>query len=380
LRPGAALRWEAVAEQEETLNRTINVSVVLAWMLIIGACGGGGTATTGTTGTTAPPQTSTTGASTTTPEETTTTIELTPATLRLDWTFLVYHMPFVYAHEQGYYAEEGIDLEILEGEGSGTTVTLVGTGDNTFGFADTGTTMVQKSQGVPVTNTLVIWRSAGFGTACFTEVGFSEPKDLEGRGVVLIPVESTAQIWPAYLAANEVDASQVEVLNADFSNKVSLFAAGETDCMAGVVGEDTLIAQLNNPDIADPVPWSDHGIQVMGHGIVVADETIAADPELVRGFVMATVRGWQEVCADPQIGIDLYLSKFPDLSEADIEFTERNLPYECGKMEPVGTDTGSVLGPTDDALWQSMIDLYTEFGGLENPLSPAEYYTNEFVP
>jgi NitT/TauT family transport system substrate-binding protein len=362
-----------------TRIRTVALSLLLS--LVIAACSGGTTTETTTAGsgtTTAPQQETTTST-----EATTTTAapaELTPATLRLDWSFLVYHMPFVYAQEQGYYADEGIDLEILEGEGSGTTVTLVGTGDATFGFADTGTTMLQRSQDVPVTNTLVVWRSAGFGTACFKDVGFSVPKDLEGHSVALIPVESTAQIWPAYLAANGVDGSKVDVLNADFSNKISLFAAGETDCMAGVVGEDTLIAQLNNPDIADAIPWSDFGIQVMGHGIVVADDTIASNPDMVRGFVAATIRGWQEVCADPQIGIDLYKSKFPDLSEADIAFTEGNLPFECQKMQPAGDDTGTALGPTDDALWQSMIDLYSQYGGLENPLPASDYYTNEFLP
>ena len=361
------------------------VAPILALSMLLAACGGSNSTDTtpaGETSTTTPPQTTTTAqaTTTTTPPTTEAPKELTKATLRLDWSYLVYHMPFVYAQQQGYYADEGIDLEILEGEGSGTTVTLVGTGDATFGFADTGTTMLQKSQEVPVTNVLVIWRSAGFGTACFKDVGFTKPKDLEGHSVVLIPVESTAQIWPAYLAANNVDASKISVTNADFSNKISLFAAHETDCMAGVVGEDTLIAQLNNPDIADAVPWSDFGIQVMGHGIVVNDSTIADNPDMVRGFVAATMKGWKEVCADPQIGIDLYKSKFPDLSEADLTFTEQNLPLECDKMNPVGADTGTVLGPTDDGLWQSMIDLYSQYGGLENPQPPSVYYTNQFLP
>lgn len=351
-------------------------AALLVFGLLTAAC-----ATGGAPATTAPPATTAAPGTTAAPATTAAPTELVDATLRLDWSWLVYHSPFVYAKEQGYFEDEGINLEILEGQGSGGTVTLVGTGDDEFGFADSGTMMLQRSQGVPVKNVWVLQRQSGFGTACFESVGFQDPKDLEGRSVLLVPQESTAQIWPAYLEFNGVDPNQVTVVNTDFANKVKLLADGQADCMAGYVAQDTLQAQLINPDIADPIPWTEHGIQLMGHGIVVHEETIANSPELVEGFVRASVRGWQEVCENPQLGIDLFLEMFPDLSDADVEFTNASMPFECAqKLDPGPGDSGQRLGPTDDSQWQAMLDVLTQFGGLTNPLPPGDYYTNEFVP
>jgi NitT/TauT family transport system substrate-binding protein len=368
--------------------------VVLAVVAV--ACGGsGGTETTSSAGadttgapaTTAGETATTTGETATTAGEVATTgadttaaAAMTPATLRLDWSWLVYHVPFLYALEEGYYAEEGIELEIEEGEGSGTTVDLIANGNDTFGFADSSTMMAKASQGATVKNAMIIQRQSGFGTACWPDVGFTGPQDLVGHSVILIPQESTATIFPAYLELNDVNPDDVSVVNADFTNKITLFANHEADCMAGYVGQDTLLAQMLSPEIEDPIPWTENGIQLMGHGIVVNDETIANDPEMVEGFVRASIRGWEEVCADPQIGIDLFLETFPDLSENDKEFSEQSLPVECGaKLDPGPGDNGTRLGPTEDGQWQAMLDLLTEYADLQNPLPPADYYTNDFV-
>lgn len=359
-------------------RRKTSIGLWLVLTLVVAACGGSATTTTAT-----PASTSvTTGAeaSTTSAAPATTAAVLTPATLRLDWSWLVYHVPFLYARDKGFYEAEGIDLEILEGEGSGTTVDLVANGNDTFGFADSGTMMAKATQGAPVVNVLVIQRQSGFGTACWHDVGFTGPQDLAGRSILLIPQESTATIFPAYLELNNVDPASVTVLNADFSNKVTLLANHEADCMAGYVAQDTLLAQLISPEIDDPIPWTENGIQLMGHGIVLHKDTVANSPDLVAGFVRATIRGWEEVCADPPIGVEHFLSAFPDL-ESEREFSEQSLPFECaGKLDPGPGDTGQRFGPTDDAQWQAMIDLLAQYGGLENPLPPSDYYTNEFVP
>src|SRR5690348_9855764 len=58
------------------------------------------------------------------------------ATLRLDWTALGYHAPFVLAQQRGYYKDQRLDLKILEGKGSSTGIELVANGADTFAFAD----------------------------------------------------------------------------------------------------------------------------------------------------------------------------------------------------------------------------------------------------
>ena len=55
--------------------------------------------------------------------------------MRLDWVFGAEHSGIFVAAQKDYFKDEGIDVEILPGEGSSVTVKLVGTGDVEFGYA-----------------------------------------------------------------------------------------------------------------------------------------------------------------------------------------------------------------------------------------------------
>src|SRR5215475_274111 len=55
---------------------------------------------------------------------------------RLDWTLSGYHLPFYWAKQKGYYAAEGLDVDIKEGAGSGKTVALLAGRQEDIGLAD----------------------------------------------------------------------------------------------------------------------------------------------------------------------------------------------------------------------------------------------------
>src|SRR5262245_64684364 len=56
-------------------------------------------------------------------------------TFRMNWYWRGIQAPFALALERRYFEQAGLDVEILEGKGSATTVQLVGTKADTFGFA-----------------------------------------------------------------------------------------------------------------------------------------------------------------------------------------------------------------------------------------------------
>src|SRR5262249_37403904 len=71
-------------------------------------------------------------------------------TFRMNWYWGGMHAPFALAKERGYFEKAGVNVEILEGRGSATTVQLVGNKSDTFGWAD-GVSLAQNAvKGVPV--------------------------------------------------------------------------------------------------------------------------------------------------------------------------------------------------------------------------------------
>jgi NitT/TauT family transport system substrate-binding protein len=302
--------------------------------------------------------------------------------LVLDWTWQPYHVPFMYGITHGIYKAQGINLTLTQGQGSSTTTTLVGQGKYQFGFADTSTAVLSQSKGVPIKNVLVIQQRSAFATECWKSVHVSSPAQLKGHSVIMIPAESTAQIWPAYLAVNHLSASSIPVVNASVSNKVTLFVAHKADCMAGLLGEDTLQASLANSGIGAPIAWANNGIKLFGYSIITSNSVIQSDPNLVKRFVAATVESWRATCASQVASIALFAKEHPQLSRTAAEkaYNKANLSTTCAQLQPPVGITTTPLGPSSAAQWQSTVATLKKYAGLNSSQPASAYYTNAFIP
>ena len=69
---------------------------------------------------------------------------------RLNWTASGEHAAFFVARDKGFYREEGLDVEILDGSGSTTVLQLIANGSSPVGYADAATMMRGVANGMPV--------------------------------------------------------------------------------------------------------------------------------------------------------------------------------------------------------------------------------------
>src|SRR5262245_41363412 len=69
---------------------------------------------------------------------------------RLNWTLYGEHAPFFVAREKGFYAQEGLDVEIQEGSGSATVSRLVANATSPVAYVDAATMMRGIGNGMPI--------------------------------------------------------------------------------------------------------------------------------------------------------------------------------------------------------------------------------------
>lgn len=348
------------------VRRRALAAVVVAASLALAACSSAGSSATSATS-------SATG---------NTSAKTTNVGLVLDWTWQPYHVAFMYGIANGIYKAHGINLSLTQGQGSSTTATLVGQGRYQFGFADTSTGVLTQSKGVPIKNVLVIQQSSAFATECWKSANVSSPAQLTGHSVIMIPSESTAQIWPAYLAVNHLSASSIPIVSASVTDKVTLFVAHKANCMAGLLGEDTLEASLQNSGIGAPMPWAADGIKLFGYSIIASDSVINSDPSLVKQFVAATIDSWKATCSNQAAAVALFAKEHPELSNtaADKAYNKANLSTTCAQLQPPAGITTTPLGPSSAAQWQSTIATLRQYAGLTSSQPASDYYTNAFIP
>ena len=95
--------------------------------------------------------------------------------------------------------------------------------------------------------------------------------------------------------------------------------------------------------------YADHGANIVGMTIVTQEATIKNKADLVRRFVKATVRSWEEAKKNPEAAVDATMKVKPDLNRAsqldqlkvDIElmdFGEREGPHRLRRPEGLGAD------------------------------------------
>src|SRR5205823_1685578 len=126
-----------------------------------------------------------------------------------------------HASQRGYFDQEGIDLDIQEGRGSGVTVQAVAAGTATFGYADIPTMMKAASKGAPVTAVGVALQTSPMSVMAFADKNIRKPEDLKGKTVAVTPGDSMSQIWPLFLKKTGLKEGDFKQVAGDAQTKLN---------------------------------------------------------------------------------------------------------------------------------------------------------------
>lgn len=297
--------------------------------------------------------------------------------LRLDWTLYGTHAPFFLALERGYYAGEGIDVKISEGQGSATVLKLVAQGQDQFAFIDYGTMIKGVAQGLPVRAIFGIQRSNPMVIVSHADNPVRTPQDLVGRVIAMAPAESTAQIFPAVLAATGVEANKISVVNPAVGAKSALFLQRRADAMTANI--NVQIAQLEAQGARLVyMKYADFGVNTMGHGIVAETRFLAANGALTKRFLRATAKGWADALKEPEAAVEALIKSFPQYRDQKAVLL-RQFELTLPTLETPNTK-GKPLGWMSAEDWQATQEILAKYAGLEKTLPVEQYFTNEYLP
>ncbi len=235
--------------------------------------------------------------------------ETKDATLVLDFVPGPVHAGIYEAVEQGYYEDEGLNLEIIEPTSTADTLKLIDAGKADFGIADgidvaTPDRRRSRRQG----NHGGRAATAGRPDHARPSPGFTSPADLDGKTVGVTGVPSDDAILNTTITDAGGDPDSVNKVTIGF-NGVQNLESGKVDAFTGFIPADGVQIEV------DGFPTTSFALDEYGGpkypGLVVfsTEEQIAADPDLMQAFVSATVKGYDDVIADPQAGLDALLER-----------------------------------------------------------------------
>ena len=300
-------------------------------------------------------------------------------TFAVDWIINGGHAGYFTAVTNGYFKQEGLDVTVVRGQGSGDTVKRIASGGADFGQADAGTVIANIGNAdVPLKIIAVVYGNASVGIMYTVESGIKEPKDLEGHKVAKTAGSASMTLFPAFLAANKVDRDKITEVNVTGSSFLPLLLSRQVDA---VVDQKTNLPRYQKAAAAQgltvkSMAYADYGLGVYGNALIATDRMIAEKPEVVARFVRAAMRGLADAFADPDAAVANLRKSNP---EVNAEIAKEQL---LGIAEFVLVDDVRKhgYGHIDRAKMEKTRSLIAEALKLKRNLSTDDVYTARFVP
>ena len=299
--------------------------------------------------------------------------------LMLNWYVYSEHAPFFLGKERGYYDQEGIDLDIQEGRGSGVTEQAVAAGTATFGYADVPTMIKAASKGAPVEAVGVALQTSPMSVMGFADKNIRKPEDIRDKTVAVTPGDSMSQIWPLFLKKTGLKESEFKTVAGDPQTKLNAVINNQADLLLGYVMDQAIKLQDAVHKPVYPIRFADYGVNIVSSGIVVQKDYLKAHPDVVKRFLKATTRSMEEAAKNPEAAVDAMLKANPKSGVKDTALVGMKNTAALYKGPDNPNDRPLRVGAKN---MNETMALLVEYGGLDKASAgkAEDYYTNDYLP
>ena len=264
-----------------------------------------------------------------------------------DWLPSGEHAMYYGGWQKGIFAEEGIDITITRGYGSGDTVTKLAGGAFDFGVADVAAvTTARARQNVPVKTIAVLYTQSPHSLFVLKSSGITNFKGLEGKKIGITPGNSHKFYFPKVAEKSGTDPNKIIWVNMDAAAMAGQLIAKNIDAApfysihhyyinkaAKAAGEEIIA-----------LPFVEVGFKILSASIIATDETIAQRPDLTRRFLKAVKRTFDWARDNPEEACKLHIEKNPEVALEDcvhsvkavmtFVYTDHEEKYGWGKESP----------------------------------------------
>lgn len=299
--------------------------------------------------------------------------DLRKITFRYSWILYGHAPAYYYAKELGLWEKEGLDVTILTGKGSGTSVKLMGANQDHFGTADYGTMMKGIVRGIPVKGVYGELQTHPMSVAISAKHGVKTPADLAGKSIAVAAGGGDQAVLPAFINANNLKGKVKVVQLSSGGAKREAMIHGKVDAIVAYVNEQ--VPQLEAAGVKlNVLRFADHGVPLLGVGILVNTKTLE-DGELIRKFLRGLSRGTMAAMKNPDAAVDAALKVFKE-RKRDTVMKEMVASFPLFHTK---NTMDKPLGWTAKADWEKAQEILFKYGGLKEKIDVSRYYTNDFI-
>ncbi len=297
---------------------------------------------------------------------------LKEVTLVLDYVPNTNHTGFYVAEKQGFFEEQGLDVEIIEpGDNDSTTLCAAGKAEFAVTYQENVTYARTAGEPLPIRAiaTIIQHNTSGFVTDAAAEI--TSPKDFEGKVYAGWQAPSEAAVLEAVMKKYDADFSRLTMVGATGSGLGAM--TNGIDMQWEFEGWSVINDRMQGFDVNYmPVKDLDERLDYYTPVIITSETMIENNSETVQAFMNAVKQGYEYAIANPEESAKILSEIIP---EYDITFLKESQKFLSAQYS-LDSETWGLM---KDEVWDNYTAFMYEYGLIEKNIPANEQYTNQFV-
>lgn len=298
--------------------------------------------------------------------------ELEPVVLSLDWVPNTNHTGFYVALENGWYADEGLDVDIQVPSDPSAALKQVAAGNTPFGVSFQDEVTVARASGIPVVSIAALIQHNTSAIASLASAGIESAADFEGKTYASFGLPIERPLLQGLMQCEGADIDKLEFVDVGYDTFPAL-VAGRADLIWIFLGWDGVHADLMGVELNAVPLYGDCVPDYYTPVIIAGEDTLAQRPELARRFLAATARGYAYAIEHPVEAADILLKHSP---ESDPELVRASQAWLGAQYQADAPRWGVQRAE----VWQEFADWMYEHGLLVAEIDAGAAYTNDYLP
>jgi len=313
--------------------------------------------------------------------------EVTPVKLQLQWFIQAQFAGYFAAIDQGYYAAQCLDVEIVEGGVDIVPQQQLADGAVDFALSWVPKALASREQGADIVNIAQVFQRSGTLQVSFKESGITSPADFAGKKIGNWGFGNEFEIFAALTKAGLDPAADVELVQQQFDMNALL--AGDIDAAEAMTyneyaqvleAENPATGELYQPEDLNVISYEEEGVGMLQDAIWASGARLASDSaykDTATRFVAASLQGWAYCRDNAQSCADIVVAKGSMLGAS-------HQLWQMNEVNKLIWPAAGGAGFIDSEAWNRTATLSQETKNLEGSTvlaaAPDEgAYTNEIV-
>ncbi|HEU4421034.1 MAG TPA: ABC transporter substrate-binding protein [Pilimelia sp.] len=307
--------------------------------------------------------------------------------LQLQWFVQAQFAGYIAAVEKGFYREQTLNVQILEGGVDIVPQTVLAQGQADFAVSWVPKALASREQGAQITEIAQVFQRSGTYQVAFADSGIKSPADLRGKKVGNWGFGNEFELFAAMTKAGLDPGKDVTLVQQQFDMQALLRrdihaaqAMSYNEYAQLLEAKDPKTGQLYKPEAFTVLDWNIIGTAMLQDAIWANSEKLAGDPayqDTAVRFLTGSLKGWIFCRDNPEECRNMVVAKGSKLG-ASHQLWQANETNKLIWPSPNG------IGVLDEAAWQRTVDLSMNTKNQDGQTVLTKRpeglaYTNEFV-